>query len=141
MPNTIYAGGDLYDRPPMHAEYPAAADILPGRLVFVSSGEFAHAVTAGGGGNLHVARELYLQDVSDVIATGDTCAAYEPKPGERYWLRAATGQAFVKGVSGVTPNGTLGRVKVSSGSDVVWGYADETVTTTSNDQFVLVKKA
>lgn len=125
---------------PIKVEKPADAALSPGHLLIANAtGEFLKHNAAGVGGLVFVA-DLNMHDGLDTAyATGDTVQAYQPLSGEVYQVRAATGQALVKDVTTLTSDGS-GRVKVGVvGTDTIIGYAAATVTTSANEQLVMVK--
>lgn len=124
---------------PIKVEKPAAGAILPGHILLANgSGQFAVHASANAGGLVFVA-DLNMHDgVAAAYAAGDTVQAYQPMPGEVYRVRAATGQALVKDVTPLT-SAANGRLDIAAGADAVIAYAAETVTTTANDQLVMVK--
>ena len=139
MPLNVIRVALATDPAPIKVEKPAAEAILPGNLLAAnSSGQFIKHATANGGGRVFIA-DLNMHDgVADAYATADTVQAYEPRPGEVYQVRMATGQALVKDVTPLTSTGA-GRLDIASGTDVIVGYAFETVTTAENDQLAQVK--
>ena len=125
---------------PIKVEKPAAEALLPGHLLLANaSGQFKKHDIANGGGLVFIA-DLNMHDgLTDVYAIGDTVQGYAPEPGDVFQVRAATGQALVKDVTPLTSAG-VGRFDIGTvGTDVIIAYAAQTVTTTANDQLVLVK--
>jgi hypothetical protein len=128
------------DNDPIKVEKPAAGAILPGHLLLAnSSGQFKVHDGANAGGMVFVA-DLNMHDSeSTAYAAADTVQAYQPVSGEVYRVRAATGQALVKDITPLT-SAANGRLDIGTpGTDVIVAYAAETVTTSANDQLVLVK--
>ncbi|MCZ2496429.1 hypothetical protein GN316_06650 [Xylophilus sp. Kf1] len=125
---------------PQKMEKPAVEAMLPGHLLLANAaGQFKKHDGANAGGLVFVA-DLNLHDgLNDAYAAGDTVQAYVPVSGEFYQMRMATGQALIKDVTALTSAGA-GRMDIGTvGTDVIVAYAGETVTTTANDQLVLVK--
>lgn len=139
MPNVIRVA-KATDNDPIKVEKPAAEAILPGNILLAnSSDQFKKHDVANGGGMLFVADLNMLDGQADAYAANDTVQAYQPVSGETYLVRAATGQALVKDITALTSTGA-GRVDIGTvGTDVIIAYAGETVTTSANDQLVLVK--
>lgn len=138
MPNVIRVA-KATDNDPIKVEKPAAESILPGNILLAnSSGQFKKHDGANLGGLVFVADLNMLDGLADAYSANDTVQAYQPVSGETYLVRAATGQALVKDITPLTSTGA-GRLDIASGTDVVIAYAAETVTTTANDQLVLVK--
>jgi delta-aminolevulinic acid dehydratase/porphobilinogen synthase len=139
MPNVIRVA-KATDNDPIKVEKPAVEAILPGNILLAnSSGQFKKHDVANGGGMLFVADVNMLDGVAEAYAINDTVQAYQPVSGETYLVRAATGQALVKDITALTSTGA-GRVDIGTvGTDVIIAYAAETVTTSANDQLVLVK--
>ena len=121
-------------------EKPADAALSPGHIIIANStNEFLKHATDGAGGMVFVADVNILDGVADAYAAGDTVQAYQPVSGETYQVRAQTGQALVKDITPLTSDGA-GRVRVGVvGTDTIIAYAAETVTTSTNEQLVLVK--
>lgn len=141
MANIIYAGGDLYTTPPLRRENPAgAAGILPGHIVVISSGEHVVHATQGVRQDYAIADKQYLTDVTEAYADGETVGAWEPRQGDRFYVRMKTGQALVAGVTALTMAGS-GRLEIAASGDTIVAYAAQTVTTAANDELALVKLA
>jgi hypothetical protein len=126
------------DNDPIKVEKPASATILPGTILLATATQFKPHDVANGGGMVFVADVNMHDSVSDAYAAGDTVQAYQPVSGEVYRLRSITAQAYVKDVTPVTSTGA-GRIDIATGTDVIIGYADETVTTSAADQLVRIK--
>lgn len=139
MANVIYAG-PAKDTP-VKREAVANAALSPGHILTLSSAKFIKHAVDGKWGSVFLADVNILDGVADAYAANDTVQAFTPKDGEFYYLRAKTGQALVKGVTPLTSDGA-GRVRVGViGTDVIGAYAEVTVTTSADEQIVLVRIA
>lgn len=139
MANVIYASPAFAT--PVKREALANATTSPGHLLLLSSGKFIKHGTDGKWGSVFVADVNFLDGLTDTYAADTTVQAFEPKDGEYYYVRAKTGQALVKGVTPLTSDGA-GRVRVGVvGTDVIGAYAEVTVTTSADEQLVLVRIA
>ena len=125
---------------PIKGEKPAAAALSPGHIIIANTdGKVLKHATDGSGGLIFIADVNMLDGVNDAYAAGDTVQYFEPPSGETYQVRAKTGQALVKDITPLTSDGA-GRVRVGVvGTDTIIAYAAETVTTSANEQLVLVK--
>lgn len=139
MANVIYAAPA--EKTPVKREALANAALSPGHLILLSSGKFIKHATDGKWGPVFIADLNMLDGVATAYAQNDTVQAFEPKDGEYYYVRAKTGQALVKGVTPLTADGA-GRVRIGVvGTDVIGAYAEQTVTTSADEQLVLVRIA
>lgn len=125
---------------PIKVEKPADAALSPGHILIANAtNEFLKHSADGKAGMVFIADVNMLDGVTTAYATGDTVQAYQPLSGETYQVRAKTGQELVKDITPVTSDGA-GRVRVAVvGTDAIIGYAAATVTTSADEQLVLVK--
>ena len=139
MPNVIRAASALNNNP-RKLEKPADAALSPGHVIIANStNEFLKHATDGAAGLVFIADVNMLDGVEAAYATGDTVQAYQPVSGEYYWVRAKITQALVKDITPLTSDGA-GRVRVAIvGTDAIIAYAAATVTTSADEQLVLVK--
>lgn len=140
--NVIFRGSVENNKPTMD-EAVAAAALLPGSLLFKSSGQFAEFDTDGGGDGvkLYVAdlNTLLQKTTADAWASGDVTMAYEPKPGERYNMRVSAGQNITALDTPLAADGA-GALRIGiPGTDVIVCYSDEIINTGASEALVAVK--
>ena len=122
---------------PQVREAKAAAALKPGRLVVMSSGEFALAGATTIGQVLLVQDNyLAMKDVDTDWASGSTAVAIEMQSDELYAARIANGVNITAKGTALTPaaNGTLG---IASTSDLVVAYSDEIYNNNSGSEQLL----
>lgn len=129
--NKIFVGS-AENNTPIVEEALAAATITPGNLI-VRNGSGAlilHAVN----GTMAAEMQTYfaglkmLDGTATTYASGETVFAHRPQSGETYHALVVTGQTIVKD-SPLTSNGA-GLLKIATlGTDFVFAYADEVITT------------
>lgn len=76
-------------------------------------------------------------NMSDLWLNGETGVALQPRPGQKFNMRAAAGITANLGTP-LSLDG-VGRVKVAVATEVIVGYLDETVSATSADDLVRVR--
>ena len=138
MAHKVHAGPA--ELPNALIEEGAAGDIyLPGNVV-TRNGDDLDVGIAATVGKLLIAKEGgpgVGGKIDDAFAVGDSVQAYTARQGLFFRVRVATAQALVVGETQLE-RGAAGRlVKLASGTPVA--VAKETVTTTANDQLVLVE--
>lgn len=124
---------------PLIEEGTASAAFLPGAIVKKTAGEFAggDAATVG---VLYIAKEKGPGEgghIEDAFAIGDHVDAYRARQGLFFRVRLPTGVAVVEGET-LLERGASGRL-VALSAGVAVAVARESVTTTANDQLVLVE--
>jgi hypothetical protein len=129
--NKIFAG-PVSETLPQVVEAPAAADDLkPGNVVtFVTGGEFDHA-GATTGTQLFVVQDNYLAmlGTDDAYEDGESVIGMIPLDEQFFACRFAASTAVVKGDAiALAANGLLRKLPTATGSYIVVGYSDETVT-------------
>lgn len=139
--NKIFLGPVQHNLPQVR-EAIASVALLPGRLVVMSSGEFALA-GATTVGQLLLVQDNYLamKDVDTAWDADSTAIAIEMQDSEFYAARIANGvNITAKGVA-LTPaaNGTLA---IAALSDLVVAYSDEIYNNNSgSEQLIRVRPA
>lgn len=139
--NKIFLG-PVQKTQPQVREAVASVALKPGRLVVMSSGEFALAAATTVGQVLLVQDNyLALKDVDTDWSADDTAIAIEMQSDELYAARIANGvNITAKGVA-LTPaaNGTLG---IASTSDLIVAYSDEIYNNnTGSEQLIRIRPA
>jgi hypothetical protein len=134
--NKIYLGPVEKTKPQVR-EAIAAAALKPGRLVVMSSGEFALA-GATTVGQVLIVQDNYLamKGVDTDWAADSTAIAMEMNDECLYAARIANGVNITAIGTALTPaaNGTLG---IASTSDLVVAYSDEIYNNTSGSEQLL----
>lgn len=138
--NKIFAG-PTHKTLPQVKEAPAAADLLPGSIAVLTSGEFAPAA-ATAAGRVYVVQDNYLtlKGVDDVIKEGETAIGIELMEEFFVNVRVPTATNIAKDAAlGI---GTNGKVGLAAAGGRVIGYADEAFNNTSGaDQLVRMRPA
>ena len=142
--NQIFASrssNDSSQKNPSVEEAIASVDLLPGRLVAISSGEFA---LKGVGDNTlaYVVDANFTKQltVADVNPADETAVAFLPRNGEKFNVRVVAAQALVKG----TPLAAAADGKLTigvPGTNEILFYSDKVIGATTDDQLVRVLKA
>jgi hypothetical protein len=134
--NKIFLGPAEKNKPQVR-EAKAAADLKPGRLVVMSSGEFALA-GATTIGKVLIVQENYLamKGPDTDWASGSTAVAIEMDDQCLYAARIANGVNITAVNTALTPaaNGTLG---IASTSDLIVAYSDEIYNNNSGSEQLL----
>lgn len=134
--NKIFLGPTEKNKPQVR-EAIASVALKPGRLVVMSSGEFALAGAATIGQVLLVQDNyLTLKDVDTDWAADDRAIALEMMADELYAARIATGVNITAIGTALTPaaTGTLG---IASTGDLVVAYSDEIYNNNSGSEQLL----
>lgn len=142
MKNTILAQGGLPQEPRQREARTSQADVSPGMLVVLSSGQFIKHATIGQGGDFAIAKENSLaQDkVSTVYANGDTVFAYDPQPNVLFNVRVAASQNITAVGTPLTSNGAgLLKICATNGTEEVLFYADEVINVGAGGAGTLVR--
>ena len=142
MKNTILAQGGLPQEPRQREARTSQADILPGMIVALSSGQFIKHNVAGQGGDFTIAKENSLgQDkVSTIYTLGDTVFTYEPQPNVLFNVRVAASQNISAVGTPLTSNGAgLLKIAATNGTEEVLFYADEVVNVGAGGAGTLVR--
>lgn len=139
--NKIFLGPTEKNKPQVR-EAIAAAALKPGRLVVMSSGEFALA-GASTVGQVLLVQDNYLamKDVDTDWAADDRAVAIEMQSDELYAARIANGVNIAAIGTALTPaaNGTLG---IASTSDLVVAYSAEIYNNNSgSEQLLMIRPA
>ncbi|WP_305096470.1 hypothetical protein [Croceibacterium aestuarii] len=139
--NKIFLGPTEKNKPQVR-EAIAAAALKPGRLVVMSSGEFALA-GASTVGQVLLVQDNYLamKDVDTDWAADDRAVAIEMQSDELYAARIANGVNIAAIGTALTPaaNGTLG---IASTSDLVVAYSAEVYNNNSgSEQLLMIRPA
>lgn len=124
---------------PLIEEGEAGAVFLPGAVVVKASGEFT-AGLADTVGALLIAKEKGPGEgghIDDAFADGDQVEAYKTRQGLYFRVRVGTGVALVAGETELE-RAAAGRLAALNLGTAV-AVARETVTTTADDQLVLVE--
>lgn len=124
---------------PLFEEATAGAAFLPGAVVVKASGEFT-AGLADTVGALLIAKEKGPGEgghIEDSFEIGDHVDAYKARQGLFFRVRVGTGVSLVEGETELE-RAAAGRLAVLSAGTAV-AVARETVTTTADDQLVLVE--
>ena len=121
---------------PIMVEGEAQESMTPGHII---DSEFAvgDATTIGQLLILRDGGQGKGEGIDYAYANGDYVSAYKARQGLIFAVRAATGVALVKGVT-LLERGASGRLTILD-EGVAVAVADETVTTTANDQLVQVE--
>lgn len=138
MANKIHAGPVELPNP-LVVEGAAGATYLPGNVV-VKSGANLNTGAADTAGQLLIAKENgpgVGGHVNDAFVVGEPVQAYIARQGLFFRARLATGVACVNGET-LLERGANGRL-VALAAGVAVAVAKETVTTSANDQLVLVE--
>lgn len=139
--NKIYAGPVTEVLPQVH-EALCSADLLPGSIVVLSTGEWAYAGTSTVG-KVWILQDNYLlmKNTDDVVEEDDTGIGMELLPGMLFHARVANGVNVTRGAA-LTPgaNGVL--VLATGTKDMVVAFADEIYNNnTGSVQLVRVRAA
>lgn len=127
--NKIYAG-PATEVLPQVVEAPVGAALLPGVMVTLTAGEFALAGVATLT-QLFVLQDNYLAMLSpeDAYLENETAPGLIPVDNQFFNVRFAASTAVVKGGAvALAANGLLRPLPATTGTYLVVGYADETVT-------------
>jgi hypothetical protein len=134
--NKIFLGPAEKTKPQVR-EAKAAAALKPGRLVVMSSGEFALA------GATTISKVLLVQDnylamkgVDTDWAQGSTAIAIEMEDDSLYAARIANGVNITAVNTALTP-GANGTLVIASTSDLVVAYSDEIYNNNSGSEQLL----
>jgi len=134
--NKIFLG-PVQKKLPQVREALASVALLPGRLVVMSSGEFALA------GATTVGQVLLVQDnylaskgVDTAWAADSTAIGIEMQSDELYAARIANGVNITAIGTALTP-GANGTLAIASTSDLVVAYADEIYNNNSGSEQLL----
>jgi len=138
------ASGSSHDGDPTYVEALVNIDngVLPGTaLRRNANGEFTlkDGSLAASDGIFYIAdiNAVKQGNMTDAWANGETGVALQPRVAQKFNMRAATGQTISVGVSlGINADGRI--IAATVGTNKVYAYADETITTTANDQLVRV---
>lgn len=133
--STVHAGPVELPNP-LIVEGLAGGTFLPGNIV-EKSGDDLDAGDASTIGSLLIACENGCKKISDAFAVGDQMYAYTARQGLYFRARLATGVACVKDET-LLERGASGRL-VLLDTGVAVAKAKETVTTSANDQLVIVE--
>lgn len=128
--NKIYAGPATMVLPQVVEALAGPADVLPGQVVTFVAGEFDQAGVATLT-QLFVVQENYLAmlGTDDPYLEGETVIGIIPTDDIFLNCRFAASAALTKGDAvALAANGLLRRLPATTGSYIVVGYADETVT-------------
>lgn len=134
--NKIFLG-PVQKTQPQVREANASAALKPGRLVVMSSGEFALAGASTVGQVLLVQDNYLAMKTVDTDWTEDTrCVAIEMQSDELYAARIANGVNITAIGTALTPaaNGTLG---IASTADLIVAYSDEIYNNNSGSEQLL----
>lgn len=138
MANSVHAGPAQLPAP-LYVEGLAGAAYLPGNIV-TKSGDDLDAGAAATAGLLLIAKENgpgVGGHIDDAFVIGDPVDAYIARQGLFFRVRVATGQALVKNETLLERDDDGMLVILSTGTAVA--VAKETVTTTADDELVLVE--
>lgn len=138
MANKVHAGPIELPNP-LVVEGLASAAYYPGQIVAKSGNNLAAGGTTTAG-QLLIAKEFGPGQgghIDDTFTIGDPICAYVARQGLFFRVRVATAQALTSGQT-LLERGASGRLVVLA-SGVAVAVAKETVTTSANDQLVLVE--
>lgn len=139
--NKIFAGPATETKPQVQELPAAAAGIVPGNIIVMSSGEFANA-GASTVGKVFIAQDNYLamKGVDDAYDSGDTVIGMELLDEQFFNARVATGNNVTRGAA-LTPAAN-GELAIAALSDMVVAFAEEAYNNTSGSaQLVRVRAA
>lgn len=128
--NKIFAGPVTEVLPQVVEASAGVADIKPGQVLTLVSGEFDQAGAATLT-QLFVAQDNYLAmlGTNDVYLDGETTPGIVPLDNQLLNCRFAASAALTKGDAvALAANGLLRKLPATTGAYIVIGYADETVT-------------
>jgi len=122
---------------PQVKELNASVALLPGRLVVITSGEWALAA-ATTVGKIWIVQDNYLgmKSVDDVWAVDNTAIGMEMSDRELYAARIANGVNITAIGTALTP-GANGTLAIASTSDLVVAYSDEVYNNNSGAEQLL----
>lgn len=138
--NKIFAGPATQVLPQV-VEAPMAAAIKPGLVTTLSSGKLA-AAAANTLTQLFVLQDNYLAmlGTDDAYQIDETGIGIIPQDDQLYNCRFAASAALVKGDAvALAASGLLRKLPATTGSYIVVGYADETVTLGGAEDLVRVR--
>lgn len=144
--NSVYCGPAEIDKP-IYQEKLASEAMKPGHMVVVNGDDFDLNALNGADGDFLILKERGLGEgekyginPSVDFADGDALSAYKGRKGHIFQARFATGVTLVKDETKLA-FGTAGRLRVAltDGSQTYVATALESVTTSADDELVLVE--
>lgn len=139
--NKIYAGPATEVLPQVVEAVAGPADVAPGQVVTFVNGEFDQAGVATLT-QLFVVQENYLAmlGVEDLYEADETVIGIIPVDNIFLNCRFAASAALIKGDAvALAANGLLRKLPATTGSYIVVGYADETVTLGGAEDLIRVR--
>ncbi len=134
--NKIFLGPAEEVKPQVR-ELNASVDLLPGRLVVITAGEWALAGAATVG-KVWIVQDNYLQmkGADDVWATDNSAIGMELLPNLLYAGRIANGVNIAAIGTPLTP-GANGTLAIAALSDLIVAYSEEVYNNTSGSEQLL----